>query len=102
LTFERELKLRTGVDNMEVDSLGRLWAGCHPKLFTFARHFADPARPSPSQVLKITRYPDSPASVQEVFLDSGETLSGSTVAAVYQQQMLIGAVLGNRFLHCRF
>jgi len=102
LTFDRDLKLRTGVDNIEVDSLGRLWVGAHPKLLTFAKHFADPTRPSPSQVLMITLYPDSPVSVQEVFLDSGETLSGSTVAAVYQQQMLIGAVLGNRFLHCRF
>jgi arylesterase/paraoxonase len=101
LTFDYDLKLRTGVDNIEVDPLGRLWVGCHPRLLTFARHFADPSRPSPSQVLKITLRPHKPALVEEVFLDLGETLSASTVAAVYRDVMLIGAVLGDRFLHCR-
>jgi arylesterase/paraoxonase len=102
LTFDYDLKLRTGVDNIEVDPLGRLWVGCHPRLLTFARHLADPSRPSPSQVLKITLRPHKPALVEEVFLDLGETLSASTVAAVYRDAMLIGAVLGDRFLHCRF
>ena len=102
LTFQRDIRLRTGVDNIEVDDLGRLWVGCHPKLLTFSKHFADPVRPSPSQVLKITLPPGGQVSVEEVFLDSGEMLSGSSVAAVYRQQMLIGAVLRDRFLHCRF
>jgi arylesterase/paraoxonase len=102
LTFDRDLKVRTGVDNIEVDPLGRLWVGCHPRLLTFAKHIADPTRPSPSQVLKITLRPQKPALVEEVFLDLGETLSASTVAAVYRDVMLIGAVLGDRFLHCRF
>jgi arylesterase/paraoxonase len=47
LTFDYDLKLRSGVDNIEVDPLGRLWVGCHPRLLTFARHLADPSRPSP-------------------------------------------------------
>jgi hypothetical protein len=51
--------------------------------------------------LKITLRPHKPALVEEVFLDLGETLSASTVAAVYRDVMLIGAVLGDRFLHCR-
>jgi len=102
LTFDRDLRLRTGVDNIEVDPLGRLWVGCHPRLLTFTKHIADPTRPSPSQVLKITFRPQKPALVEEVFLDLGETLSASTVAAVYRDVMLIGAVLGDRFLHCRF
>jgi arylesterase/paraoxonase len=102
LVFDYDLKLRTGVDNIEVDPQDRLWVGCHPKLLTFAKHFADPNRLSPSQVLMITLRPEKPALVEEVFLDLGETISGSTVAAVYQDVMLIGAVLGDRFLHCRF
>jgi hypothetical protein len=53
-------------------------------------------------VLKITLSSEGRASVEEVFLDLGETLSGSSVAAVYRKEMLIGAVLGDRFLHCRF
>jgi arylesterase/paraoxonase len=100
LTFDGDVKLGTGVDNIEVDAQGRLWAGCHPRLLTFTRHFAD--GPPPSQVLKITLPARGPALVEEVFLDSGETLSGSSVAAVYRRQMLIGAVLRERFLHCRF
>jgi len=88
LSFRRDIKLRTGVDNIGVDVQGRLWAGCHPKLLTFSKHFADPTRPSPSHFLKITLPPEGPALVEELFLDSGETLSGSSVAAVYRQEML--------------
>jgi arylesterase/paraoxonase len=102
LTFEQDVKLRTGVDNIEVDPQGRLWAGCHPKLLTFTKHFADPTSPSPSQVLRITLRPERSALIEEVFLDSGETVSASSVAAVYQGVMLVGAVLGDRFLYCRF
>lgn len=102
LTFDRDVKLRTGVDNIEVDPAGSLWVGCHPKLLTFTRHFADPTLPSPSQVLKITLRPQRPPLVEELFLDLGETLSASSVAAVYRDVMLIGAVMGDRFLHCRF
>ena len=102
LYFYYDLKLRTAVDNVEVDSQDRLWVGCHPKLLTFAEHGADPTQISPSQVLRITLGPQQTASVEEVFLDSGERLSGSSVAAVHGDTMLIGAVFGDRFLHCQF
>lgn len=66
LTFDYDVKVRTGVDNIEVDPLGRLLLGCHPRLITLAKHLADPARPSPSQVLKITLGLERPALVEEV------------------------------------
>ena len=43
----------------------------------------------------ITLGPQNPILVEEVFLDLGESLSASTVAAVYRDVMLIGAVLGD-------
>jgi arylesterase/paraoxonase len=102
LDFDHDVKLRTGVDNIEVDSRGSLLVGCHPKLLTFSKHGADPTRLSPSQILKLTLRSQQEASVEEVFLDAGERISGSSVAAVYGEIMLIGAVFGNHFLLCRF
>lgn len=102
LDFDHDVKLRTGVDNIEVDSRGSLLVGCHPKLLTFSKHGADPARLSPSQILRLTLRSQQEASVEEVFLDAGEGISGSSVAAVYGEIMLIGAVFGDHFLLCRF
>jgi hypothetical protein len=76
--------------------------GCHPKLLTFAKHGADPSLLSPSQVLKITLNEGQGAEIEEVFLNLGGALSGSRVAAVYKEVMLIGAVFSDHFLVCRF
>jgi hypothetical protein len=43
---------------------------------------------------------DSPR-VEEVFLSRGADLSGSSVAAVYGDRLLVGAVLDDHILDCR-
>ncbi len=87
----------TGVDNIDVDADGTLWIGAHPKLLTFVGHSKDAAKLSPSQVLRI-----DPANgeVSEVYLNTGEELSGSSVAARHGNRLLIGPVLDPKFLDC--
>ncbi len=100
LTERTSLELGTGVDNIELDGEGNLWVGAHPKLLTFVEHAKDAQKPSPSQVLKITLFPNDTFQFQEVFLDDGTRLSGSSVAAVYGNKMLIGTVFDPHFLVC--
>jgi arylesterase/paraoxonase len=88
----------TGVDNIDIDDVGALWIGAHPKLLTFVGHSKDAAKKSPSQVLRID--PGS-GEVYEVLLDDGGQLSGSSVAVRYGNRMLVGPVFDEGILDCK-
>ncbi len=95
------IEIGTGLDNIEVDEKGDLWIGAHPKLLTFVKHAADASRISPSQVIRIGD-PDTDARlVEEVLLSLGEDLSGSSVAAVYGDRLVVGSVMDEGILDCR-
>jgi len=100
LTLSEEIPLNTGVDNIEVDDQGALWIGCHPQLLKFAGHAADERKFSPSQVLKLTPNTSGHYTTEEIFLNDGTSYSGSSVAAVYKNTMLIGSVFENSILVC--
>ncbi|MCU0356931.1 MAG: SMP-30/gluconolactonase/LRE family protein [Cyclobacteriaceae bacterium] len=99
LILDYILPVNTGVDNIEVDTQGNLWIGCHPQLLKFVAHAKDPVNFSPSQVLKLipegTTY-----RVEEILLNDGTAYSGSSVAAVYQNTLLIGSVFEKSILIC--
>ena len=40
--------------------------------------------------------------IEEVYLNDGGELSGSSVAATWENNLLIGPVLEDHFLHCRY
>jgi arylesterase/paraoxonase len=91
----------TGLDNIELDEAGDLWIGAHPKLLSFVQHTADATRAAPSQVIRV-RNPTSEAPlVEEVLLSLGEDLSGSSVASVYRDRLLVGSVMDDGILDCR-
>jgi arylesterase/paraoxonase len=102
LSFVESIDTASGVDNIEVDRDGNLWIGSHPKLLQFMAHAEDPAELSPSQVLRISRDSEGRYAVNEVYLDLGEQLSASSVAAVRGSRLLIGGIFDPRFLDCRF
>ena len=100
LTFRHFIDTETGVDNIEMDKKGNLWIGAHPKLLTFVKYAEDPEIKSPSQVIKITPGKDNSYTVTEIYLNDGTPISGSSVAAVYKDKLLIGSVFDDRFLLC--
>jgi len=102
LTPKTQIELGTGVDNIEVDSSGNLWAAAHPKLLTFVKHSKDGSHLSPSQVLKIAPTGEKDFQVTEIFLDDGKWLSGSSVGAAFENTLLIGPVFDDHFLVCEF
>lgn len=101
LTPRMEIDLGTGVDNIEMDPAGGLWIGAHPQLFKFLQHAKDSSKLSPSQVLHIIPLADGSYDIQEVYLNKGGEISASSVAAVYNKRLLIGAVFDSKFLDCR-
>lgn len=101
LSLRQKIDLGTGVDNIEIDSNGGLWIGAHPQLLTFVQHAQDPAKISPSQILHLNPRPGGGYDTKEVYLNMGEEISASSVAAVYKNRMLIGAVFDPKFLDCK-
>lgn len=98
---EETISVDTGPDNIELDAEGALWIGCHAKLLTFVSHAADPATLAPSQVLRATKSAEGKWRIEEIYLNLGEELSASSVAARYGGRLLIGPVFDDHFLDCR-
>ncbi|HAS41247.1 MAG TPA: hypothetical protein DCS93_12250 [Microscillaceae bacterium] len=91
----------TAGDNIELDAQGNLWLGCHPQMLKYAAHAKDPKKKSPSQAIKITVKGDNQYEVSEIYLNDGTSLSGSSVAAVYKDNLLVGGVYDRKFLWCK-
>ena len=102
LTLHQKINLGTGVDNIEMDSDGGLWIGAHPQLLKFMLHALDPAKLSPSQILHLSPRADGGYDIKEFYLNRGEEISAASVAAVYKNRMLVGAVFDPKFLDCKW
>ena len=95
------VSIGTGGDNVELDAQGNLWIGCHPQMLKYAAHAKDPKVKSPSQAIKITVKGNDQYEVQEIYLNDGTSLSGSSAAAVYKNNLLMGGVYDRKFLWCK-
>ena len=100
LILEKEIYLDSGLDNIELDKKGNLWIGSHPKALAFLRHAKDPEELSPSQVIRLSIKGNGDHISKEVYMNMGDELSGSSVASVYNNMLLIGAVFEDHFLLC--
>jgi arylesterase/paraoxonase len=98
LTEEDEIPCQTGVDNIEKDGQGNLWVGCHPQMLAFVAHAKDVNKRSSSQVLKISYAGKKKYQLEEIYMNDGNPISGSSVGAVYGNQMLVGAVFDSKVL----
>ncbi len=99
LTLVAEDHISSALDNLEWDTDGNLWIGAHPQALKFVEHAKDAANRSPSQVLKVT-VAGGGFDLQEVYLNDGNPISGSSVAAPYEGRMLIGSVFEPFILDC--
>lgn len=87
-----------GADNIETDTDGNLWVGCHPKLLAFLEHSKDHKKRSPSEIIKIEYKNRSNYSTKSIYLNDGTPVSGSSVGAFFQNQLLVGTVFEDSLL----
>ena len=99
LSFLKEIYLDSGVDNIEIDKDNTVWIGSHPQVLKFVQHSKN-KKNSPSQVIKITDI-DNDYKIEEIYLNDGQELSGSSVASIFENFLLIGAVFEHHFLLCQ-
>lgn len=83
----------TGVDNLEWDDQGRLWTGAHPNLLRFSAYAKLKKETAPSEVLFLQN-----GKLEQVYLNSGDQVSGSSVALPYEDFLFIGTVQDDKLL----
>lgn len=91
-------ELHTGVDNITVDIEGNLWIAGHPRLLAFVAHAADPDNKSASQVLKLSPVSPGEYQIEEIYMDDGNQLSGSSVALKYKDELFTGVVFESKLM----
>lgn len=99
LIFRQRVAAGVGLDNIDVDGDGDLWIGTHPTLLALRPHGENPAKLSPSQVLRV-HLGTGNGEVEEVFLDRGDRLSGISVAARDGDRLLLGQIFNEGILDC--
>jgi hypothetical protein len=99
--LDRVYPLETMPDNLEQDEQGRLLTGGHPKAFDFMAHSFNGDYLSPSEVVRVD-VNASELTVDRLYLNLGDELSGSSVAASHKGELLIGSVFEERLLRCKF
>jgi len=100
LTMVKDLDLQTGVDNINADTEGNIWAGCIPKLVSYDMNRKDATKLAPSQVLKIKPLSNNMFEIKEVYLNAGEEIAGSSCATSYKNRLFIGSAYDDKFLVC--
>lgn len=92
--------LGTGIDNLDVAPDGTILSGAHPKLMDFVAHASDAKNLSPSQVVRLVPREGGGGVADTVYLNLGDELSGSSVAALYGDVMLVSGVFEPKILVC--
>ncbi|HLJ51795.1 MAG TPA: hypothetical protein VKT24_00340, partial [Rhizomicrobium sp.] len=94
------LAIPSNLENLRFDDRGRLWVASHPKAFAMRTFFADPAKPAPSEIFRVSLSDGVPQSATAVYSDLGQGIGGAGVAAVLGDRLLIGSPLDAKILDC--
>jgi arylesterase/paraoxonase len=86
-------------DNIELLPDGDLLLGLHTKILALIAHFRDPAKPSPSHVMRL-RADGGSFTPETIYYEEGKALSGASVGAAWKDRLLIGAIVEPKILDC--
>ena len=100
LTQRDQVHLQTFMDNINIDAMGNLWIGAHPKFVDIMRHSFDPAITAPAQVLRVSLNPEGGGKVDEVLLSIDGTISAVSAAAAYRDKLVLGPIFDAHFAIC--
>ena len=98
LAFIENIYCNTGVDNIEFDSENNLWIGAHPSLLHFNFYANNNKEISPSEIIKINYIEKGNYSIEQIYIEDGNTMSGSSVAAPFGNLILTGNVMDEHLL----
>lgn len=97
LKKRKSIGVDTGPDNIEVAADGALWIGGHSKVFDFVKHAEDASAIAPSHVIRVD--PQTGATM-DVLIDTMGVINGSSVGAVDDDTLVVGAVFDGHVMVC--
>ena len=98
LNFIEDIDCGTGVDNIEFDSEGDLWIGSHPNLLAFSSYAGGRSEKAPSEIIKIAYRGTKNYTIEQIYMNDGFEMSGTTFAIPYKDIILTGNVMDEHFL----
>lgn len=98
LDFIEDIPCGTGPDNIELDKEGKLWIGCHPNLLHFNAYAKSKKQFAPSEIIKITYQGTGNHTVEKIYVEDGQEMSGASVATVFGDLIFAGNVMDDEFL----
>jgi len=111
LLLDEHINTESGLDDLNVDSKGVIWAAGFPKLLTSSAHFINPAAKAtpPSSVFKITlnigesSFYGEKYSVERVLEDDGTKISGitSVVHDATRGRLYLHGLVGEHLIICK-
>ena len=101
LSFVEDIYCGTGVDNIEFDTDNNLWVGAHPSLLHFDSYSKGNSEFAPSEIISIKYIEKNNYIKENIYLEKGQAMSGSTVAAPFGNLILMGNVMDDHFLVLR-
>jgi arylesterase/paraoxonase len=100
LRLAKVAPMGAAVDNIDVDRVGALWIGAHPKPLQLPAYARQPDGSAPSLVIRYEDIDGGDARPEKIYTDDGSQISASTVAARLGSTLMIGALLEKKFLIC--
>lgn len=98
LSFIEDIPCGTGVDNIELDDKGNLWIGSHPSLLAFQAYATGKKEIAPSEIIKIAYKGTGNYSVETIYMEEGNAMSGCSVATTFGRLIFTGNVMDDQFL----
>lgn len=98
IDFIENIKCGTGVDNIELDLEGKLWIGGHPNLLSFSAYAKNKKPISPSEIITIDYRSKGDHTVQQIYVNDGSQMSACSVAAPFNDIVLVGNVKDSKIL----
>lgn len=87
-------------DNLSVGDDGTVWIAAHARVSALIQHFRDASIPAPTQVFALRPDARGERKLREVYLDLGTQISAGSVAAPYEDSLLIGSITDPKILLC--
>jgi len=94
LEFDHDLKVGSGIDNIELDENGDLWMGSHPSLLAFTIYAGGKKPMAPSELITI----NSDEEVISLYENDGSLMSATSVVAPYKDFLFVGTVMDKSLL----
>lgn len=100
LTEDGALALPAAPDNIDVADDGALWVAGHPKILSLDMYRGDAAKPSASEIFRVSLTGGVPQTVTPVYANDGSGIAAASVGAVTGKRLFIGSPLDRKVLAC--